>query len=33
MQSIQGRCITGHGVGSGAPFIPMEADQWCFEAK
>ena len=33
MWSIQGCFITGHIVGGGAPFIPMKAAQWCFEAK
>ena len=31
--SIQGSFITGHSVGGGAPFTPMKAAQWCFEAK
>lgn len=30
MLSIQGCFIIGHGVGGGAPFIPMKAAQWCF---
>ena len=30
--SIQGRFITGHSVGGGAPFIIMKAAQRCFEA-
>lgn len=33
MQSIQGRLTTGHSARGRAPFIPVNAAQWCFEAK
>lgn len=33
MRSIKGRLTTGHSARGGAPLIPMNAAQWCFEAK
>ena len=30
---LQERFVTGHSLGGRAPLTPMEAAQWCFEAK